>query len=224
MLDQAQSDALAPVLKLVDDTIASLKRKTFEVDPIVDKRYSAIASIVSSAYKRHGRILEEALAAALRRAPHLVVWSESEFAVSDAAERLAETDDLSRDADLPYEPKNVKRRLQIDLIVFNKNNTRLGAYESKRGFGYHDSGKKRSMLRDLRCQQMLLRSYGKFKGYQPSDAVARMIFYYGQCSLGKPWGLRGDDLDEHFQFPVKAWVEKVNEHFKRKLHDLLSTL
>jgi hypothetical protein len=51
---------------IVDTTIQGLSRKKFATDPIVAPRYSAITSIVSSAYKRQGRIIEEALAVTLR--------------------------------------------------------------------------------------------------------------------------------------------------------------
>lgn len=218
------SDPLAPVLRLVDHTIETLAKKAFEADPIVDTRYSAITSVVSSAYKRHGRILEAALTAGLRQAPHLEVWHEPAFAVSDAAERLSESDDLSQNATLQYDEKKARRTLQIDLMVFNNKKKLLGAYESKRGFGYHDSGKKRSMLRDLRCIQMLLKSYGEAKGLRPEHAEARMIFYYGQCSLPPPWSLKGSELDQHFEFPVSEFVERVNAYFRIKLHELLSKL
>lgn len=165
-----------------------------------------------------------ALAAGLREAPHLEVWSEPAFAISEAAERLAETDKLSHNANLAYVKESPIRTLQVDLMVFNKKKNVLGAYESKRGAGYHDSGKKSSMLRDLRCTQMLLKSYGETRGSKPRDVVARMIFYYGQCSLSEPRGLKGQELDEHFDFPVRAFVERVNAYFKGKLHEPLSKL
>ncbi|MDF2974374.1 MAG: hypothetical protein K0R61_4824, partial [Microvirga sp.] len=91
------------------------------------------------------------------------VWSEPLFAVSEAADKLADND-ASIAATLPYNPSAQARTLQIDLMIFSEAQGRLGAYESKRGFGLHDSGKIRSMRRDLRCTQMLLRSYGEAVG------------------------------------------------------------
>jgi hypothetical protein len=222
-LDGEALDALAPVLGMVDVTIKGLGRKKFAGDPIVAPVYSAIASIVSSAYKRHGRIIEEALAATLRRAPHLTAWSEPRFAVSGAADWLADSD-ASLAATLPYVPTARARALQIDLVVYNRAEERLGAYGSERGFGYHDSGKIRSTKRDLRCTQMLLRGYGEARGLRVREANARMIFYYGQCSVGPPWALTGKDLDAHFGFPVWASVEHVNGYFRRQLDVLLASV
>jgi hypothetical protein len=56
------------VTPVVDDTIAALSHVKFVEDPIAGTRYSRATSIVSSAYKRHGRILEIALRESLRTA------------------------------------------------------------------------------------------------------------------------------------------------------------
>jgi hypothetical protein len=216
-------ELLAPVRHYVEGTVNRLARKSFKADPIVEAKYSRVTSIVSWAYKRHGSILERALVAALTAAPHLQVWAEPHFRVSQAAERLADSDQTALGAELPYGAEGSPRALQIDLLVYNRNAKRLGTYESKRGFGYHDSGKKRSMLRDLRCVHMLLRSYGRQQhGLEISESAAHMIFYYGQCSVGPPWALTRDDLDDHFQAPVVEVVEQINNYFRERLDELLA--
>ena len=72
-------ELLAPVRHYVEGTVNRLARKSFKADPIVEAKYSRVTSIVSSAYKRHGSILERALVAALTAAPHLLVWAEPHF-------------------------------------------------------------------------------------------------------------------------------------------------
>jgi hypothetical protein len=209
------------VLVDVDATIERLAAKSFKTDPMVDARFSRVTSIVSSAYKRHGAILERALSVALEQVPHLEVWAESNFKVPDAADRLAGDDATALGNALRYSGLG-ERTLQIDLLVFDRNTGRLGSYECKRGFGYHDSGKKRSMLRDLRCLQMLLSSYGRERGLPINESEARMIFYFGQCSIGKPWSLTREELDVHFGVPITERVEAVNAYFAEKLNELLA--
>src|SRR5438874_4059840 len=150
-IPEAEPAYLAPVYAEVAATIRRLAAKQFQVDPVVEGRYSRITSIVSSAYKRHGGIIERAFAAALREPPHLKVWEDPVFRVSAAAERLADLDATAMGNLLRYGREDYVRTLQIDFLVFDDRSGRLGAYECKRGFGYHDSGKKRSMLRALRC-------------------------------------------------------------------------
>jgi len=217
-------ELLAAVFQEVDATIERLAQKRFAADPIVGERYSRITSIVSSAYKRHGAIIEHALLAALTSAPHLKVWPDPLFRVSPEADMLAGSDASALGTSLRYGAENFTRTLQVDVLVYNTETGLLGAYESKRGFGYHDSGKKRSMLRDLRCLQMLLRSYGEARGLNVSAAEAHIIFYYGQCSVGPPWALTRAELDEHFGAPIVAPIERVNAYFGERLNDLLATV
>jgi hypothetical protein len=49
------------VTPIVDQTIQALAKVDFVPDPIAGAHYARITSIVSSAYKRHGKILEFAL-------------------------------------------------------------------------------------------------------------------------------------------------------------------
>jgi hypothetical protein len=49
------------VMPVIDQTIPALAKSKFTADPVAGDRYSRSTSIISSAYKRHGRILETAL-------------------------------------------------------------------------------------------------------------------------------------------------------------------
>jgi len=164
------------VTPVVDDTIAALSHVKFVEDPIAGTRYSRATSIVSSAYKRHGRILEIALRESLR----------------DSNRHMFDSADQS-----------------------------IRAYEIKRGNGQFDAGKIRSITRDLKCIQVLLKSYGEFCQLKPTAAESKIIFYYGIRSIPRPWSLVKGDLDEHFGFPVAEKIEQANEYFRTKLHALL---
>jgi len=52
------SECFDRVKPLVDETVRRLAVKAFRDDPIAGGRYARATSIVSSAYKRHGKILE----------------------------------------------------------------------------------------------------------------------------------------------------------------------
>ena len=70
--------------------------------------------------------------------------------------------------------------------------------------------------------QVLLKSYGKERGLDVKEAFSHIIFYYGQCSIPKPFSLTGQELDEHFGFPVYDAVEEVNKHYKERLFMILA--
>ena len=214
-------DRVGPV---IDETIRSLSTKKFIEDPIAGSRHSRNTSIISSAYKRHGRILETAIRESLRESNRHRVWQEDVFKVSRAADQLvnSQTDDECRRTTLPYGDSTI-RTIQIDMIAFDEADQTIRAYEVKRGNGQFDAGKIRSIRRDLLCAQVLLKSYGEVFKYAPVAAESKIIFYYGIRSIPKPWSLVKEELDEHFGYPVTPKVEQANDYFRAKLHELLET-
>jgi len=217
-----EPDFMARVGPVIDGTIRSLASKKFLEDPIAGNRHSRNTSIISSAYKRHGRILETALRESLRDSNRHRVWKEDVFKVSRAADQLvnSQSDDECRRTTLPY-GDNTIRTIQIDMISFDEADQTIRAYEVKRGNGQFDAGKIRSIKRDILCAQVLLRSYGEVFKFQPVGAESKIIFYYGMRSIPKPWSLVKEELDEHFGYPVTTKVEQANDYFRTKLHELL---
>jgi hypothetical protein len=208
----------------IEKTIQRLDAKQFTPDPIAGKHFSKITSILSSAYKRHGYILERAISEALKQCPHFEVWRDDQFHVPPAVDHIV--DGSIREptkligTDYPYCADG--RTLQVDVLVFDRNTGSLKAYEVKRGTGLHDSGKRRSMLRDVLCVQVLLKSYGKQRTLDVKQAFSHIIFCYGKCSIPKPFAITGAELDEHFGCPVQEAVEEVNLYFQKRLFSILS--
>lgn len=218
-------DALLDLLgPEVDGTVERLSAKRFKPDPLAGRHFSRMVSLFSSAYKRHGYILESAILQRLAQNPDFEVWSDPKFSVSKVADELVATlipdpsEAIGRE--VPYGDE--ARTLQVDIIVWDKKQKTVTAYEIKRGHGDHDSGKKRSIQRDLLCVQVLLKNYAIARGLTPKTASSRIIFYYGRCSIPKPFSLTKDELDEHFGMSVHAEVEAVNMHFRRRLFEILS--
>jgi hypothetical protein len=210
------------VTPVVDETIRALAKKKFMHDPVAGLKYSRSTSIISSAYKRHGRIIETALRESLRESNRHKVWQEDAFKVSRAADTLvgSQSEDAGRLTTLPY--GDSVRTIQVDMVAFDSADQTIRAYEVKRGFGQFDAGKIRSIKRDLMCVQVLLKSYGEdLAKLKPVGAESRIIFYYGRRSIPRPWSLVREELDEHFGFPVVARIEEANAYFQNKLHQLL---
>lgn len=211
------------VKPLVDETVRRLAVKAFRTDPVAGDRYARATSIVSSAYKRHGKILEAAIYERLRDNNRLSVWTDPTFAVSTAADALVHTSsraDCLR-SQLPYGEAN--RTLQVDIAVYDTVHRSLRTYEVKRGNGEHDAGKVRSIMRDLLCTHVLLKSYGQCRSHEVEQAEAKIIYYYGVRSVPAPLSLVREDLDEHFEYPVVEAVEQVNTYFRDRLHELLES-
>ena len=209
----------------IDKTIEKLNSKKFDPDPIAGAMFSKITSVMSSAYKRHGYILEHTILHSIMARPEFDAWEDKDFKVSAAADGVA-TDFMKDPAqaitsNLPYDLDG-KRHLQIDMATYNKNTKHLSLYEIKRGSGLHDAGKKRQILRDLLCMELLVKSYGESKNFEVESSRAHIIFYYGKCSIKPPYSLTADDMLQHFGYDLKSEVEAANEYFKVRLFDLLT--
>jgi hypothetical protein len=208
----------------VDLTIERLSQVSFKPDPLAGRHFSRMVSLFSSAYKRHGFILESAILKRLSQNPNFTVWNDQAFYVSPEADRLVArllaSPETAIEQSVGYAEKG--RTLQIDAIVWDKRRRTVAAYEIKRGHGAHDSGKRRSILRDLLCVQVLLKGYAESRGHKVKEAHSRIIFYYGNCSIPKPFSLTKDELDDHFGMPILSHVEEVNLHFRRRLFEILS--
>src|SRR5581483_3876023 len=208
----------------IEKTVIGLDAKRFEPDPIAGQHFSKITSVMSSAYKRHGFILERAILETLKLCPHFEVWTDPIFQVPSAVDHIVagsitEPTKLIG-TDYPY--SDGQHTLQVDAIVLDKNKGTLNAYEVKRGSGFHDSGKRRSMLRDALCIQVLLKSYGKARGHEVNSAHSHFIFYDGKLSIPQPFGITGAELDAHFGWPIRESVEEVNAYFQSRLFSILA--
>lgn len=210
---------------LIERTIAGLNKKKFLPDPIAGGHFSRIVSVMSSSYKRHGFILEAAILNRLKKAPKFIAWNDPTFQVPPNADLLA-NGALGNPGSIVGNQVNYgpgHRTLQVDAIVYDKDAKTLRAYEVKRGFGYHDAGKRRSILRDALCLSVLLKSYGESRGLEVSQTSAHVIFYYGAKSIPAPFALTGKELDDHFGWPVYAEVEQVNDLFRTRLFEILAS-
>ena len=215
-------DILEPT---IDATIQRLNATKFVPDPIAGAHFSRIVSVMSSAYKRHGFVLERAILEQLKLCPNFTVWDDKAFQVPSTADHIVDSAIGQPQTIFGTETgyREGHRTLQVDAIVYNNENGELRGYEIKRGSGLHDAGKRRSILRDLLCLQALLKSYGQARGFEVATARAHIIFYYGKCSIGKPFSLVRDELDEHFGRPVVEAVEGVNAHFRSRLFSILTS-
>ena len=206
----------------IDRTIASLAAIDFPGDPVVSRRSARVASIVMSAYKRHGNIIDLALRECLGDSERYRVWSEPQFRISAAADHLAITEADARRALLPY--GNADRTVQLDMLVYDLVDECIRSYEIKRANGGHDSGKVQQIKRNLACVQALLVGYGD-EGLicTPRRAESWIVCYYGvQAGLYKPRALTRDQLDAHFDIPVVDSVEAATAYYRERLDEVLA--
>jgi len=67
-----------------------------------------------------------------------------------------------------------------------------------------------------------LKSYATQRGLDPNNAFSHVIFFYGKCSIPKPFAITGAEMDEHFSWPVYEPVDEVNKYFQTRLFSILA--
>lgn len=207
---------------MVDGAISRLRENPFREDPIGGRKYSRATSIMSSAYKRHGQILDAALLERLKDCARLRVWREDDFKLSqESLNQLHLHQRIEKCSRIELEYGDRERSIPVDMIVHDLEAGSITSYDVKRGNGSYDGGKRRIILADLLRTQMVLRDYGKQRGIIAKEARARIIFYYGVLSIPKPLALAGSELDEHFAFPVFEAIEQVNSYYRQQLYSLI---
>lgn len=202
--------------------LTKLADTSFRSDPIGGAKYSRATSIISSAYKRHGQILGRALLERLKDCGRFQVWTEDEFKLGPASRlelQKAMPPAAYREISMLY--GEYDQTIPVDLLVFDSATGGIGSYNVKRGNGEYDAGKKRLILNELLRTQMHLRDYARSMGLPARGATAYIVFYYGLRSIPEPFSLVGDDLDQHFGFPVQAAIEAVNARFRDGLYALI---
>ena len=212
---------------LVDATIDSLAATEFRVDPIAGVLFSRVVSVLSSAYKRHGSIIERSIVEALRLSGRYDVWQVERFGVQQqASTTVAAAGHFAASLNathLPYVGDGLgDAHLQIDAVVFDHQTHIVSSYEIKRGNGAFDAGKQRSMRREALLSKILLKNHCIARGFGATDSAAHIVFYYGVRSIPAPIGIIGTELDEHFEMPIYEQVEEVNAYFRTRLFEIIS--
>lgn len=220
-----------PILDLlrpqVDATVQALSQVEFRVDPIAGTLFSRMTSVLSSAYKRHGAIIERAIVECLNQSDRYTVWNVDRFGVQQQATTTVAAAGNNHQSlantHLPYVGDHAgDSQLQIDAVVFDHQTGIVSSYEIKRGNGQFDAGKQRSMKRDALLSKVLLRDHCVQRGHEATASRAFIIFYYGIRSIPAPLGLTGQELDDHFELPVWEEVETVNAYYRSRLFEIIS--
>jgi hypothetical protein len=62
----------------------------------------------------------------------------------------------------------------------------------------------------------------KGTSHDTKEGFSHIIFYYGKCSIPKPFSITGSEMDQHFSWPVFEQVDDVNKYFQARLFSILS--
>src|SRR4051812_15348250 len=117
----------------VDATVEALAAVEFRPDPIAGTLFSRMTSVLSSAYKRHGPIIERAIVECLNQSDRYTVWSVDRFGVQQQASTTVaaagNNPETLTNTHLPYVGDHAgDAHLQIDAVVFDHETGIVSSY------------------------------------------------------------------------------------------------
>ena len=193
----------------------------FNEDPIIGSGLSRAISVVNSVVKRHGLLLQKTAADGLAASGRFDVFVDVAIPIVDAAHELL----LAGNSAEALDGINIRadaaadRIVNIDLVVVDPEVGWGGAYDVKRGNGPVDGRSRRPIEHDLKAVRMVLPSYLAKRGYPNiSRTTAGIIDYYGATGFNKILKIGRDDLDVHFDVPIRATLDKVTLCLRDALH------
>jgi len=217
----------AALARSAQTLVANAVASAFNEDPVIGPDLSRAISVVGSVVKRHGILLQTTAARALAASGRFEVLVDAEIPIVDAANELLlarnSIDDLARisiRADAASE-----RIVTMDLAVIDQEVGWAGIYEMKRGNGPVDGRTRRPIEHDLKAARLVLPSYLAKRGYKNITRVtAGVIDYYGGAGFHKDLKISRDDLDDHFQVPVRDSLDRVTACLRAALLSELPNL
>ena len=198
MLIRSPSDATitdderAHMATEVRRTIGDITEKAFQNDPLVVPGASLLTSKISSAYKRHGLILEEAVRTALNTRSDLRAW----------------------EANIDVPVRN--NPIQVDLVTYQANTQTMKAYEIKRGFNNQDAEARHSIKERLTTLLGVLPSYATSKQLSATAFDVAVVGYYDRASsrIGAHRVIGSPDFASEFGLTTAVFVEAVNDYYR----------
>jgi hypothetical protein len=207
------NDVSKPALiRAAHTAVAAALAGDFPVDPIIGPELSRAISCVGSVVKRHGTLIELAVAGALKASDRFIVLTNVSLPLTKGAAQLL--DAKNSDEDLAKirlsADSEADGMVNVDLVVVDPDTGWAGAYEIKRGNGVTESGKRRPIVRKLRAARLVLASYVRQLGHGPVESVtSAVIDYFGGSGFEAEFSLTRDQLDGHFGVPVVATVDAM---------------
>lgn len=215
------SSLLASTHQVVKGAFAA----TFSIDPILGPEVSRLHSVLGSVVKRHGPLLEEAIATALEQSGHFDVYRNLRVPLTDAAIQVVKSNSplALRGVRLRLDSEAV-RSIDLDIAAVDLRTGTAFGIEVKRGGGATEGRKRTPLLADLQATRLLLVSFFRQMGYSPDFARTALIDYYGASGFEGDLVVRRADLDAFFGVPVVNVVDATTAELRRNLDEFLPAL
>jgi hypothetical protein len=224
IIDRARSKFIAARVRSPEDALHEAAYQAvkgsvnaeFKPDPIFTAEFSRLLSTANSVVKKHGPMIEDAIAAELERAK-LTVKRNTPIPISGAALAMVNSRDypeLSRQQ-FAFDEKDIADTVDVDILAIDEFNGWACAVSVKRGNGFTEPKKRKANERELRALELTLASRLRQQGYPTVETAAvGVIDYFGQSGFSTDLAINGVSIDEFFDLPIVAAIDRMTASLK----------
>jgi len=202
-----------PLSEAACQAVKSSLKAEFRPDPLFRPEISKLFSVCTSVAIRHGPLIERAIAEALE-CNELTVLRNVHVPVTHGALAVVTSAKYEQIANqqLDFDGQDIADFVDADIIAIDERRKCAGAFSVKRGGGTAGTKKRTSDDRLLRALGFTLASWLRQQGYRMVDsALAMVIDYYGQSGFPRDITLDRTELDDFFEAPIVAEVERMTQ-------------
>lgn len=226
---EVRSELPPHLAEMADAAVDEAFSRSYSPDPLIPEKIAALRGPLDSVLRRHGLLIETAIATALEMSGEIEVMVQVAVPVSGAAMQLcqANTADKTEDLTMPV-GTDVIRTPILDIVAYYPDSGRLVVASVKRGGGAQGGTAARQDRIELRAAGMILRGMLASSGRTVTEVEVIVVDYYGRSGIVAGRVVAGSELDAFFDVPVfgivDAMTKRMAEAVSRKVEDRLALL
>ncbi len=205
-------DLPRPLQEAVDQALEECFAKTYVTDELLGEALTAVKGPLDSLCKRHGHLLEEALAHGLAaQDDRFEVSTQVCVPISRAAQDLiaANPKKALEGLNLPTRDDS-GRRVVIDIVAFDVELEKLHVISVKRGGGAQGGKAAREERNDLVAAGLLLKHLMLRKGVGVRDVEPILVDWYGRSRIVARKTVSRETIDAYFGVPLAPVVDAMS--------------
>ncbi|WP_417692400.1 hypothetical protein [Roseibium sp.] len=210
------SDLPIELRDAVDAALQECFDKIYCSDELLGNKLTQVRGPLDSLSKRHGLLLEDAIAHAFAVAgDRYEVSTQVALIVSKEALSLVESNQLDKleDLNLPVGGSHGKR-VVIDILVFDHVTRDLHVISVKRGGGAQGGQAARDARKDLTAAGLMLKNLMLRKGLPVLSVKKVLIDWYGRSGIIARKTVTRETVDSYFGLPIADPVEAMSAYMQ----------
>ena len=200
----------------VDAALQECFEKIYCSDELLGNKLTQVRGPLDSLSKRHGLLLEDAIAHAFAVAgDRYEVSTQVALIVSREAMALVESNQLDKldDLNLPVGGSHGKR-VVIDILAFDHTTGDLHVVSVKRGGGAQGGQAARDARKDLTAAGLMLKNMMLRKGLPVLSVKKVLIDWYGRSGIIARKTVTRETVDSYFGLPIADPVEAMSAYMQ----------